>query len=43
MILRQGQIAQGKIDTIWVRWVLLLIACGVTIYLLKLPGIEDEE
>ncbi len=29
------------IDTIWVRWVLLFIACGVSIYLLKLPGRED--
>ena len=26
----------------WVRWLLLLIACGVTTYLLKLPGLEVE-
>ena len=24
----------------WVRWLLLLICCGVTLYLLKLPGIK---
>ncbi|MGK2908123.1 MAG: YbaN family protein [Desulfuromonadales bacterium] len=27
----------------WVRWLLLLISCGVTIYLLKLPGIEVKD
>jgi uncharacterized membrane protein YbaN (DUF454 family) len=26
----------------WVRWLLLLISCGVTLYLLKLPSIEVE-
>ena len=31
------------IETVWVRWLLLLIACGVTLYLLKLPGIEVED
>ena len=27
----------------WVRWLLLLICCGVTLYLLKLPGIKVED
>ena len=27
----------------WVRWLLLLISCGVTLYLLKLPGIEVKD
>ena len=27
----------------WVRWLLLLIACGVTLYLLKLPSIGVED
>jgi uncharacterized membrane protein YbaN (DUF454 family) len=27
----------------WVRWLLLLISCGVTLYLLKLPVIEDKD
>ncbi len=27
----------------WVRWLLLLICCSVTLYLLKLPGIEVED
>ena len=27
----------------WVRWLLLLIACGVTLYLLKLPSIVVED
>jgi uncharacterized membrane protein YbaN (DUF454 family) len=27
----------------WVRWLLLLVSCGVTLYLLKLPDIEVEE
>ncbi len=31
------------IEAVWVRWLLLLIACGVTLYLLRLPGIEVEE
>ncbi len=31
------------IETAWVRWLLLLIAFGVTLYLLRLPGIEVEE
>ncbi len=31
------------IETVWVRWLLLLIACGVTFYLLRLPGVEVEE
>ena len=26
----------------WVRWLLLPISCGVTLYLLKIPGIEVE-
>ena len=26
----------------WVRWLLLLISCGVTLYLLKIPSIEVE-
>ena len=31
------------VETGWVRWPLLLIACGVTLYLLKLPDIEVED
>lgn len=31
------------IETVWVRWLLLLTACGVTLYLLKLPRIDVEE
>lgn len=31
------------IETDWVRWMLLLIACGVTLYLLRLPRIDVEE
>jgi len=27
----------------WVRWLLLLICCGVTLYLLKLPEIEVDD
>ena len=27
----------------WVRWLLLLIACGVTLYILKLPSIGVED
>ncbi|MCJ7542427.1 MAG: YbaN family protein [Desulfobacterales bacterium] len=27
----------------WVRWLLILISCGVTLYLLKLPSIEVED
>jgi uncharacterized membrane protein YbaN (DUF454 family) len=27
----------------WVRWLLLLISCGVTLYLLKLPSIKVED
>lgn len=30
------------VETNWVRWLLLFIACGVTLYLLKLPSIETE-
>jgi len=30
------------VETNWVRWLLVFIACGVTLYLLKLPGIEAE-
>lgn len=31
------------IETVWVQWLLLLIACGVTLYLLRLPRIDVEE
>jgi uncharacterized membrane protein YbaN (DUF454 family) len=27
----------------WVRWLLILISCGVTLYLLKLPVIEVKD
>lgn len=27
----------------WVRWLLLIICCGVTLYLLNLPDIADED
>lgn len=30
------------VDTGWLRWLLLFIACGVTLYLLKLPERESE-
>lgn len=31
------------IETVWVRWLLLLTACSVTLYLLKLPRIDAEK
>ena len=31
------------IELDWVRWLLLLIACGVTLYLLKLPCVEAKD
>jgi len=31
------------VETDWVQWLLLLIACGVTLYLLRLPRIDVEE
>ena len=30
------------VETDWLRWLLLLISCGVTLYLLQLPGIKVE-
>ncbi len=30
------------VETDWVRWLLLLISCGVTLYLLQLPAIKVE-
>jgi uncharacterized membrane protein YbaN (DUF454 family) len=30
------------LETDWVRWLLLLISCGVTLYLLQLPSIKVE-
>ena len=27
----------------WVRWLLILISCGVTLYLLKLPCVEAKD
>ena len=31
------------IELDWIRWLLLLISCGVTLYLLKLPSIAVED
>ena len=31
------------VEIVWVRCLLLIICCGVTLYLLKLPGIEVED
>ncbi len=31
------------VETSWVRWLLLLIACGVTLYLLRFPMIKVED
>ena len=31
------------VETGWVQWLLLLIACGVTLYLLKFPEIKVED
>jgi len=31
------------VETDWIRWLLLVVGCGVTLYLLKLPGIAVED
>lgn len=30
------------VELVWVRWMLLLIACGVTLYLCQLPTLKTE-